>query len=51
MNGEFTVNIALIREGKPVFGVVYVPSLKDLYVADEEHGAYKCVFVSDRETK
>ncbi|ASF40734.1 3'(2'),5'-bisphosphate nucleotidase CysQ [Halobacillus halophilus] len=40
-NGEFTVNIALIRDGKPVLGVVYAPALDDLYVADEEKGAYK----------
>lgn len=26
-NGEFTVNIALIRDGAPVFGVVHVPVL------------------------
>ncbi|MFC2079905.1 3'(2'),5'-bisphosphate nucleotidase CysQ [Bacteroidota bacterium] len=31
-NDEFTVNIALIEEGKPVFGVVYAPALEDLYV-------------------
>ncbi|MDG1381433.1 MAG: inositol monophosphatase family protein, partial [Flavobacteriales bacterium] len=24
-NGEFTVNIALIRDGRPVLGVIYVP--------------------------
>jgi 3'(2'), 5'-bisphosphate nucleotidase len=24
-NGEFTVNIALVKDGKPVLGVVYVP--------------------------
>lgn len=40
-NDEFTVNIALIREGKPVLGVVYAPALDNLYVADEEQGAYK----------
>ncbi|SEA77140.1 3'(2'), 5'-bisphosphate nucleotidase [Thalassobacillus cyri] len=40
-NGEFTVNIALIRNGKPVLGVIYAPALDDLYVADEEKGAYK----------
>ncbi|MFC0525316.1 3'(2'),5'-bisphosphate nucleotidase CysQ [Pontibacillus salicampi] len=40
-NGEFTVNIALIRDGKPVRGVVYAPALGDVYVADEEKGAYK----------
>ncbi|UOQ45402.1 3'(2'),5'-bisphosphate nucleotidase CysQ [Halobacillus salinarum] len=40
-NGEFTVNIALIRDGKPVLGVVYAPALDDLYVADKEKGAFK----------
>ncbi len=30
-NGEFTVNIALIENGKPVMGVVYAPALDKLY--------------------
>lgn len=30
--GEFTINIALIHEGSPVFGVVYAPALSDIYV-------------------
>ena len=30
-NGEFTVNIALIRENAPVFGAVYVPVSKTLF--------------------
>lgn len=30
-NGEFTVNIALIEKGIPVFGVVYAPVLDKLY--------------------
>jgi len=34
-NGEFTVNIALIEEGKPVLGVVYAPVLKVMYSAAE----------------
>ncbi|SIS43046.1 3'(2'),5'-bisphosphate nucleotidase CysQ [Salimicrobium flavidum] len=46
-NGEFTVNIALIRDGKPVFGVVYAPALQDLYVADAAKGAYKFTSVLD----
>lgn len=33
-NGEFTVNIALIHEHKPVFGVVYAPALDKLYFSD-----------------
>ena len=32
---EFTVNIALIKKGKPVFGLVYAPALKKLYVTPE----------------
>lgn len=34
-NGEFTVNIALIDQGKPVMGVVYAPALGVLYSAAE----------------
>ncbi len=34
-NGEFTVNIALIENGKPVFGVVYAPVLNVMYSAAE----------------
>ncbi|SMQ61846.1 3'(2'),5'-bisphosphate nucleotidase [Pseudidiomarina planktonica] len=30
-NGEFTVNIALIHQGEPVFGVVYAPVLDEMY--------------------
>ncbi|MCB0400832.1 MAG: 3'(2'),5'-bisphosphate nucleotidase CysQ [Flavobacteriales bacterium] len=34
-NGEFTVNIALIEDGKPTMGVIYVPVTNDLYFADK----------------
>ena len=34
-NGEFTVNIALIENGKATMGVIYVPVTKDLYFADK----------------
>lgn len=41
-NGEFTVNIALIKNGKPMLGVIYVPATKILYYADvETQKAYK----------
>lgn len=33
-NGEFTVNIALVEEGKPLLGVIYVPATKVIYFAD-----------------
>jgi len=32
-NGEFTVNIALVDQGVPVLGVVYVPVTEELYSA------------------
>ena len=34
-NGEFTVNIALIEDGKATMGVIYVPVTKDLYFSDK----------------
>lgn len=40
-NGEFTVNIALIKGGKPVLGVVYVPAFDVMYYAEESIGAFK----------
>lgn len=36
-NGEFTVNIALIVSGVPVFGIVYAPALGDLYLTAGRH--------------
>ncbi|BBO75522.1 3'(2'),5'-bisphosphate nucleotidase CysQ [Desulfosarcina widdelii] len=40
-NGEFTVNIALVEEGVPTLGVVFVPVSDCLYFADLEKGAFK----------
>ncbi len=45
-NGEFTVNIALIELGKPIWGVVYAPVLESLYWGGLEAGAYKALAVS-----
>ncbi|MDM8568850.1 3'(2'),5'-bisphosphate nucleotidase CysQ [Thiotrichales bacterium HSG1] len=42
-NGEFTVNIALIDDHKPVMGVVYVPVTGISYFAALNNGAYKCL--------
>ena len=39
-NGEFTVNIALIDEGVPVLGVVYVPVLDELFFGSTDEGGY-----------
>jgi 3'(2'), 5'-bisphosphate nucleotidase len=40
-NGEFTVNIALIENGKPVLGVIYAPAFERLYYAKKGEGAFK----------
>ena len=40
-NGEFTVNIALIEEQRPVLGIVYVPVSGVLYFGGEGIGAFR----------
>ena len=40
-NGEFTINIGLIKNGAPVLGVVYAPAKKVMYFGATERGAYK----------
>ena len=39
-NGDFTVNIALIDGGAPVFGVVYAPAIGEIYVGEVGAGAW-----------
>lgn len=39
-NGEFTVNIALIKDQQPVAGVVYAPCLDEMYWAIKGEGAF-----------
>lgn len=39
-NGEFTVNIALIDDGIPVLGVVYVPVTGKTYSGRQDNGAW-----------
>lgn len=40
-NGEFTVNVALVRLGVPVMGVVHVPERRATYYAEKGKGAFK----------
>ncbi|MBT3276303.1 MAG: 3'(2'),5'-bisphosphate nucleotidase CysQ [Spirochaetales bacterium] len=40
-NGEFTVNIALVRDGRPALGILYVPVKDMLYYASAGCGAHK----------
>jgi 3'(2'), 5'-bisphosphate nucleotidase len=37
---DFTINIGLIRDGKPVFGLVYLPASDELYYGGERVGAF-----------
>lgn len=39
-NGEFTVNIALISDNIPVFGIIYAPVLKEIYWGETGQGAF-----------
>ena len=45
-NGEFTVNIAYVRNGIPEAGIIYIPVKRQLYFSDITIGAYKLDHVS-----
>ena len=40
-NGEFTINISLIENNKPVFGIIYSPLKSVLYYAYKNYGSFK----------
>ncbi len=40
-NGEFTVNIALIENNRPLVGVIYIPVLQELYFNIPEKSSFK----------
>ncbi len=40
-NGEFTINLALIKDNQPIFGVVAAPTKDTVYFANKGEGAYK----------
>lgn len=48
-NGEFTVNIALVENGHPIIGVIYVPVTGILYFGSKAIGSYKMVLSNDKE--
>ncbi len=43
-NGEFTVNIALVEDGLPVAGVVYVPVTGKTYYGSKDNGSYSFTY-------
>ena len=40
-NDEFTVNIALIENNRPILGVIYTPALNELFYSIKNCGSYK----------
>lgn len=40
-NGEFTVNIAMVSDGVPEIGVIYLPVKRILYFAEQSIGAFR----------
>ncbi|HTB05535.1 MAG TPA: 3'(2'),5'-bisphosphate nucleotidase CysQ [Bacteroidia bacterium] len=47
-NGEFTVNVALITDGLPVFGIIYLPVHQMLYVGIKGQGAYRILNAANK---
>ncbi|MBQ8510526.1 MAG: 3'(2'),5'-bisphosphate nucleotidase CysQ [Clostridia bacterium] len=47
-NGEFTVNIALVHDHRPVVGVIYAPCLDQLWYAAEGIGVFRVDSASQR---
>ncbi|HYV90641.1 MAG TPA: 3'(2'),5'-bisphosphate nucleotidase CysQ [Chitinophagales bacterium] len=47
-NGEFTVNIALMSEGRPMLGVVYAPAQNKMWYGMKSEGSF---FVNDDGSK
>lgn len=39
-NGDFTINIALLNDCKPVIGVIYAPAIDELYYGEKDKGAF-----------
>ena len=50
-NGEFTVNIALIKNKKPVYGIIFKPTSKDLYYTEGKRSFYSKLDKNYNETK
>ena len=46
-NGEFTVNIALIKNHLPIAGIVYAPTKNTFWYGADEIGSYKMINDSD----
>lgn len=48
-NGEFTLNVALVEHGVPVFGIVCAPALERTWIGQSGHGAWRIDGLVDSE--
>jgi 3'(2'), 5'-bisphosphate nucleotidase len=39
-NGEFTVNIALVKNKKPIYGIIFKPTSGELYFTEDKFSYY-----------
>jgi len=46
-NGEFTVNIALVTNKKPVLGVIYVPVTKEIFYTSKDMSSSSIFIIDD----
>ena len=46
-NGEFTVNIALVYQGYPIMGVIFIPVLNQLYFSLKGLGAFRHINLAE----
>lgn len=49
-NGEFTVNIALIKDGRPMLGVIFVPVTKTLFLGNVQKATTKRIDLKNFQT-
>ena len=38
---EFSISVALVKDGKPISGIVYSPSTEEMFEAEKEKGSWK----------
>jgi 3'(2'), 5'-bisphosphate nucleotidase len=46
--GEFTLNVALVRDGSPVVGVVHAPAIEHTWLAARDFGAHLSIAGAER---
>lgn len=49
-NGEFTVNIALVKNNTPIAGIIYIPVTAEIFTAIVTEGTFKLTTENDRIT-